>query len=66
MFGAEGEGASIDSRVSVLTSSMFNMANLFTNGNWDILFAGHTKQNPPLGRSKLSPLLLHPSEPSSL
>ena len=35
------------SQISVLTSSMFNTANLFTDSDWGALFAGCTKQNPP-------------------
>ena len=61
--GAEEEGVSIGSWVSVLTSSMFNTVNLFTSSNQDTLFAGHTKQNPFLGWSKLSSPLLHPLGP---
>ena len=62
----EGRGASIGSQISVLTSSTFNTAKLFTNSNQGALFTSYTKQNPPLGQSKLSLPLLHPSEPSSL
>jgi len=46
---AEGGSVSIGSRRSVLTSSTFNTANLFTNSDQDTLFAGRTKQNPPPG-----------------
>jgi len=52
--------------MSVLTSSTFNTTNLFTNGDWSILFTSYTKQNPSLGQSKLSLPLLHPLELSSL
>ena len=53
----EEEGMSIGSQTSVLTSSTFNTVNLFTNSDWGALFAGCTKQNLPLGQSKLSPPL---------
>ena len=65
-FLSRGRGASIGSQISVLTSSIFNTAKLFTNSNQGALFTSYTKQNPPLGQSKLSLPLLHPSEPSSL
>ena len=48
--GAEGGGASIGLPVFVLTSSMFNTANLLTSDR-GALFAGRAKQNPPPGRS---------------
>ena len=66
--GAEGErgGASIGSRISVLTSSTSNTANLLTSSDRSTLFAGCAKQNPPLGRSQLPLLLLHLSRPSNL
>ena len=57
---------SISSLVSVLVSFTFNTANLFTNSDWGTLFASHTKQNPPPGRSTLPLPLLHFLEPSSL
>ena len=57
---------SIGSQISVLTSSTFNTANLFTNSDRGTLFTSYTKQNPPLGQSKLPLPLLHPSELSSL
>jgi len=65
---AEGErrSASIGSRISVLTSSMSNTANLLTSSDQGALFAGYTKQNPSPGRSQLSLLLLHLSRPSNL
>jgi len=64
----EGEigGASIGSRISVLTSSTSNTANLLTSGDWGALFVSRAKQNPPLGRSQLPLLLLHLSRPSNL
>ena len=62
----ERRGASIGSQTSVLTSSMFNTTNLFTNSNRGALFAGRTKQNPPLGQSPLPLPLLHPSRPLNL
>ena len=62
----EGRGASIGSLTFVLASSMFNIANLFTNGDWGTLFTSCTKQNPFLEQSTLSFLPLHPSEPSNL
>ena len=60
---AEGgrRGASIGSRIFVLTSSMFNIANLLTSSNWGTLFAGRAKQNPPPGLNKPLLPLLHPS-----
>ena len=64
--GVEWRGASIGSQISVLTSSTFNTANLFTNSDWSALFTGHTKQNPPPGRGQLPLLLLHLSRPSNL
>ena len=64
--GVEREGASIGSQISVLTSSTFNTANLFTNSDWGALFAGHTKQNSPPERGQLPLLLLHLSRPSNL
>ena len=66
--GVEGErkSTSIDSQISVLTSSMSNTANLLTSGNWGALFAGCAKQNPFPGLSKLPLPLLHSSEPLSL
>ena len=59
----EREGASMGSLISVLTSSMSNIANLLTSSDQGVLFAGHAKQNPPPGLSK--PLLppLHPLGP---
>ena len=49
---------SIGSRISVLTSSMSNTANLLTSSDWGTLFADHAKQNPPPGLNKpLLPLL---------
>ena len=62
----EREGASIGSQISVLTFSTSNTANLLTSGDRGTLFAGHAKQNPPLGLSKLPLPLLHPSGPLSL
>ena len=53
-------------QLSVLTSSMFNIANLFTDSNQGTLFADRTKQNPPQGWSIFPLSLLHLSEPSSL
>jgi len=64
--GVERGGASIGSQISVLTSSMFNTANLFTNSDRDALFAGYTKQNPLPGRGQLPLLLLYLSRPSNL
>jgi len=64
--GVEGRGAFIGSQISVLTSSTFNTANLFTNSDQSALFAGHTKQNPPLGWNQLSLSLLYPSKPLNL
>jgi len=61
-----GGDATIGSQISVLTSSMFNTANLFTDSDRGALFASCTKQNPSWGRSILPLLLLRPSEPSSL
>jgi len=61
-----GGGASIGLQLSVLTSSTFNTANLFTNSDQDALFAGCTKQNPLRGQSILPLPLLHLLEPSSL
>ena len=60
--GVEWRGASIGSQISVLTSSTFNTANLFTNSDRGALFASHTKQNPPLGQSQLSLPLLYSSK----
>jgi len=62
----ERGGASIGSRISVLTSSMSNTVNLLTSSDWGALFAGRTKQNPPLGRSQLLLLLPHLSRLSNL
>ena len=59
-------GASIGSQTSVLTSSTSNTANLLTSSNRGVLFAGHVRQNPPLGRSQLLLLLLHLSRPLNL
>ena len=61
--GAEGErgGVSIGSRISVLTSSMSNTANLLTSSDRGALFASRSKQNPPLGLNKPPLPLLHPS-----
>ena len=64
--GAEGGGAFIGSQVSVLTSSMSNTVNLLTSSDRGALFVSRAKQNPPLGRSQLPLLLLHPSRPSNL
>ena len=64
--GVERRGVSIGSWISVLTSSTFNTANLFTNSDQGALFAGHTKQNPSLGWSPLSLPLLYPSKPLNL
>ena len=58
--------ASIGSQISVLTSSMFNTVNLLTSSDRGVLFASHTKQNPPLGLNKPLLPLLHPSEPLNL
>ena len=63
---AEGGSASIGSQISVLTFSTFNTANLFTNSDRGALFAGRTKQNPPLRRGQLPLFLLHLSRPSNL
>ena len=63
---AEERDVSIGSQISVLTSSMFNTANLFTDSDQDALFSSCTKQNPPPGRNKLSSPLLHPLGPSGL
>ena len=57
---------SIGSQISVLTSSMFNTANLFTKGDRGVLFTGCTRQNPSLEWSTLPLPLLYPLEPSSL
>ena len=59
-------GAFIGSRISVLTSSTSNTVNLLTSSDRGVLFASCAKQNPPLGRSQLPLLLLHPSRPSNL
>ena len=66
--GVEGEreGMFIGSWISVLISFTSNTANLLTSGDQGTLFAGHAKQNPPPGLSKLSLPLLHPSGPLSL
>ena len=56
-------GMSIGSQISVLTSSMSNTANLLTSSDRGTLFAGHAKQNPPLGLNKPLLPLLHPSGP---
>ena len=64
--GAEREGVSISSLVSVLTFSTFNTANLFTSSDQGILFTGCTKQNSLPGQSKLPPPLLYPLELLSL
>jgi len=61
----DGHSASIKG-VGILTSFTFNTANLFTNSNWNTLFASCTKQNPPLGQSIFPLPLLHSSELSSL
>ena len=65
---AEGErgGASIDSRISVLTSSMSNTVNLLTSSDQGTLFASCAKQNPPLELNKPPLPLLHPSGPLNL
>ena len=57
---------SIDSQISVLTSSMSNTANLLTSSDRGTLFAGCTKQNPPPGLNKPLLPLLHPLEPLNL
>ena len=44
----ERGGAFIGSRISVLTSSTSNTADLLTSSNWGALFVSHAKQNPPL------------------
>jgi len=59
-------GASIGSRISVLTSSMSNTANLLTSSDWGALFASCAKQNPPLGLNKPPLPLLHSSRPLNL
>ena len=66
--GAEGEreGASIGSRISVLTSFTSNIVNLLTSSNWGALFAGRAKQNPPPGLNKPPLPLLHPLGPLNL
>ena len=63
--GVEGRrrGVSIGSQISVLTFSMSNTANLLTSSNPGALFAGHAKQNPPLGLNKPLLPLLHPLGP---
>ena len=64
----EGErgGASISSRISVLTSSTSNTANLLTSSDRGVLFASRAKQNPPPGLNKPLLPLLHPSGPLNL
>ena len=62
----ERGGVSIGSRISVLTSSMSNTANLLTSSNRGVLFASRAKQNPPPGLNKPSLLLLHPLGPLNL
>ena len=62
----ERDGTSIGSWISVLTSSMSNIANLLTSGDRGTLFASHTRQNPLPGLSKLPLPLLHPLGPLSL
>ena len=66
--GVEGErgGASIGSRISILTSSTSNTVNLLTSSDRGALFAGHAKQNPSLGLSKPLLPLLHSSGPLNL
>ena len=64
--GVKERSASIGLWIFVLTSSTFNTANLFTNSDRGVLFAGHTKQNPPPGWSLLPLPLLHPSKPLNL
>jgi len=64
--GMEVTGASIGLLVSVLVSSMFNIANLFTNSDWGVLFTGCTKQNPLLEWGKSPPPPQHSSGPLSL
>ena len=66
--GGEREigGASIGSRISILTSSTSNTANLLASSDRGALFASRVKQNPPPGRSQLPLLLLHLSRPSNL
>ena len=64
--GVDITGAFIGSLVSVLVSSTFNIANLFTDSDWGTLFTSCAKQNPLLEWGKLSPPLLYPSEPLSL
>ena len=58
--------ASIGSWISVLISSMSNIANLLTSSNQGTLFAGRAKQNPPPGLNKPLLPLLHSSGPLNL
>ena len=62
----ERGGISIGLQISVLTSSMFNTVNLFTNGDQGTLFTSCTRQNSSLEQSKFPFPLLYPSGPSSL
>ena len=64
--GAEERSATIGSQICIDYSSTFNTVNLFTDSDQGALFAGCTKQNPPLGWSMLLLPLLYSSEPSSL
>ena len=66
--GLEGgrRSTSISSRISVLTFSTSNTVNLLTSSDRGALFAGRTKQNPPLGLNKPLLPLLHPLEPLNL
>ena len=64
--GVEREDVFIGSQISVLTSSMFNTVNLFTNGDQGVLFASCTRQNSFLEQSKFPLPLLYPSGLSSL
>ena len=59
-------GASIGSRISVLTSSTSNIVNLLTSSDRGTLFASRAKQNPPPGLNKPLLPLLHPLEPLNL
>jgi len=60
-----GGGASTSSLSIVLESSIVNTVNLFT-GNWGILIAGHTVQNPLPPGDKTLLLELHLSMPTDL
>ena len=65
---AKGErgGTSIGSRISVLTSSTSNTANLLTSSDQGTLFTSCAKQNSSLGLNKPLLPLLHPSGPLNL